>query len=742
MDYRILKDYPYKNAYGQYAYSSSPEFYLNTGINSKEFDDDLYVIRENILVDDQPYNVDTDFLYSPFYNIVVNQNTSGVVSTNDCPSGFYFINQFIDEDFFDSDIHCCIDMQEFAKRRILLEFNIADNNINTQIYYDKNSDNYKNSTAPNEVLVKADVVLNDNFLPFVEEINSYALSTIYIAEWGDEASTKDKETLISDFQNNKFQFEKSGITTGLKHFYQTPGVHKIKGFTEIKTGNTGQCPYVSGGDDEIETYLEIKNICDSNQDCLGYKVSIIGDWIYVWYGTEIPTTSYWVYGSVTSIISDTTNAIIAKEIGEVSEGEGIAQIVDDVVVDYCLRFGSTGDMNYEPWSMYESFTTTDYFEAKINLNVDEVFKDEFEEIGGTGFDYLPWPETSPIIGGLSDESKYINDVINIVNQNQFKETELLDKQKAEEALQNDELGNHLGKIDLAQTRFFKGVYDMDQLLMVESMMGKNLFDETPFNLHSDSEPEPTLEVNYNGGYDNITFTVPETGIGAFSGAGSVLHYPNGDPVYVDHTKTYKVEATVEVHNNSSSSSYIRIYLGATGGGWPESPNVAQISELGTHQISGFVNPNNYDDTQQNIDMHSQYMLEFATATDDFYASASWTISNISVREVLTDIDDSTYTPYDNFDYWDGETEETTFSDESCVGLIFINDSTNSILRDNCILEFNFGDSQDDIVIDTSGQNNKGIIIGDYSLQKTSKDIPLIKDDVMITPTTDSTDGAF
>ena len=113
-----------------------------------------------------------------------------------------------------------------------------------------------------------------------------------------------------------------------------------------------------------------------------------------------------------------------------------------------------------------------------------------------------------------------------------------------------------------------------------------------------------------------------------------------------------------------------------------------------------------------------------------------------VRPIYLQNQNASYTPYDDFNYWDGETEETTFSDESCVGLIFINDSTNSILRDNCILEFNFGDSQDDIVIDTSGQNNKGIIIGDYSLQKTSKDIPLIKDDVMITPTTDSTDGAF
>ena len=587
MDFRILQNLPYKNAYGQYAYLNADEFYKNTGINSKEFDDDLYLIRENILVDDQPYDVNSNFLYSPFYNTVVSENTPGVFQTPLCESGFYFINLYLDEDTFNQDIHCCIDMKNFAERRILLEFNIASNNINTQIYYDTNTNDFKNSTAPNEVLVQADVVLNDNFLPIIQDINSYALSTIYIAEWGDEASTKDKETLIFDFQNNKFQFEKSGITTGLKHFYQTPGVHKIKGFTEIISGNTSQCPYISGGDDGIDTYSEIKDVCDSNQDCLGYKVSIIDDWIYVWYGTEIPTTSYWVYGSVTSIISDTTNAIIAKQIGDVSEGEGIAQIVDDVVVDYCLRFGSTGDMEHEPWSMYESFTTTDYFEAKINLNVDEVFKDEFEEIGGIGFDYLPWSETYPIIGGISDESKYINDVINIVNQNQFKETEVLDKLKAEEALQNDELGKHIGKVDLGQTRIFKGAYDMDYLLMV--------YDVTNYNAEIDE---------YNPYFD--------------------------------------------IYNN----------------------------------------PSNLDG------------------------------------------------------YWNGETETTTFQEESCVGLIFINDSTNSTLKNNCILELNFGDTQNDVIIDTSGQNNKGIIIGDYSLQKTSKDIPLIKDDVMITPVTDSTNGAF
>ena len=569
MEYRILKDYPYKNAYGQYAYSSAQEFYLNTGINSKEFDDDLYVIRENILVDGQHYNVESNFLYSPFYNIVVNQNTSGVhvVSTDECDSEFYFINPLqLNEDDFDSDIHCCINMQEFAEKRILLEFNIANNDVNTQIYYDKNNDNYKNSTAPNEIYISSSVSSNDNFLPTIEPIDDYVLSTIYIAEWGDETSKKDKETLISDFQNNKYQFQKSGIINKIKHFYQKPGVHKIKGFLELRTGDTSECPYI------LESYPTIKQACINNPACLNYKIhySPYYDKMAAWYGDEIPVDGSHIplYDNAFAVIDYATDQ---------TEGDTITDITPFVAEDYCLRFGSTGDTNYEPWSMYESFTIVDYFEAKINLNVDEVYKDEFEEIGGTGFDYLPWPETYPIIGGVSDESKYINDVINIVNQNQFKETEVLDKQKALEALENDELGNHLGKVDLAQTRFFKGVYDMDQLLMIASG-------------------------TYNSYYD--------------------------------------------------------IYDEVTNSGG----------------------------------------------------------------------------------YWDGITNQ--FPLESCIGLIFINDSTNPNLRDDCILEFNFGDSQDDNIIDTSGANNKGIITGDYSLQKPSKDIPLIKDDVMITPTTDSTDGAF
>jgi hypothetical protein len=572
INYRILKDYPYKNAYGQYAHSSADEFYLNTGINSKEFGDDLYVTSEIVGISNNKLYHTTGVLYCPGFNFFGDVDNTSIASTNLCESGYAFDDPDSD---FDVDLNCCFDVTDIKANRFIIEIEIAHNQQNLQIYYDKNTEQYINTTAPNLVKMTSSLV-NDSNTFLTTEITDLSgiVGTIYIAEWGDENSTTDKESMISQFLENKYIFENIGLESEIYHFYQTPGIKKIRGFTEYRDGPE-ECPYFVGNLEEATSFADIKTTCNQNINCDGYLVTynIQTGYVHVWYSATI-TNDY-------TTIKD--NAQISVYVGEdLTTTEALNAVLPNVVMDYCTRFAATGDSNHAPWGLYESFSIIHYFEAKIHLNVDEVYKDEFEEIGGTGFDYLPWPSPgeTPTIGGLSDESKYINDVINIVNQNQFKETEVLDKLKATEALENDELGDHLGKVDLAQTRVFKGAYDMDYLLMIQNTLAY----------------EPYYDI-----YDEET-------------------NPDG--------------------------------------------------------------------------------------------------------------------------YWDGETEETIFSDESCVGLIFITDSTNSILRDNCIVEFNFGDSQDDIVIDTSGQNNKGIIIGDYSLQKSSKEVPLIKDDVMSTPTTDTTDGAF
>ena len=86
------------------------------------------------------------------------------------------------------------------------------------------------------------------------------------------------------------------------------------------------------------------------------------------------------------------------------------------------------------------------------MGLDGVFVEDFIDIGGPDFTYLPWPLTSPIVGGISDESEYYQSVKGIVNSNQFYEKEKFEKYLAHKAFINDELGDSLGDTDIEQLR--------------------------------------------------------------------------------------------------------------------------------------------------------------------------------------------------------------------------------------------------------------------------------------------------
>ena len=62
--------------------------------------------------------------------------------------------------------------------------------------------------------------------------------------------------------------------------------------------------------------------------------------------------------------------------------------------------------------------------------------------------------------------------------------------------------------------------------------------------------------------------------------------------------------------------------------------------------------------------------------------------------------------------------------ESCVGEIFINDNMDLNLRKSCIIELNSQELENDIIRDSSGNGNKGILIGDYRIDKPSEDVPI------------------
>ena len=81
--------------------------------------------------------------------------------------------------------------------------------------------------------------------------------------------------------------------------------------------------------------------------------------------------------------------------------------------------------------------------------------------------------------------------------------------------------------------------------------------------------------------------------------------------------------------------------------------------------------------------------------------------------------------------------------ESSVGKIFINDMEDPDLKKNCLIEYNFYDNDGIVVRDSSGNENNGVLIGDFGLFKLDKDIPIGVDSTIKKPKIDeSNDGVF
>ena len=62
--------------------------------------------------------------------------------------------------------------------------------------------------------------------------------------------------------------------------------------------------------------------------------------------------------------------------------------------------------------------------------------------------------------------------------------------------------------------------------------------------------------------------------------------------------------------------------------------------------------------------------------------------------------------------------------------------------DSCLFEFNFGKVNISHIIDSSGNGNKGILIGDYKIVKDSKGIKAVRDSVLKIPKKDTKNGAI
>ena len=102
---------------------------------------------------------------------------------------------------------------------------------------------------------------------------------------------------------------------------------------------------------------------------------------------------------------------------------------------------------------------------------------DFSELGGVDYTTIPWPYTTAVINGLSENSKYQTSIDNLLSSGKIGNQDTIDETFLVNAQDNDELGKNIEKLDLEQVRYFNDSYDMNQLLNIESSVSLGL---TPY----------------------------------------------------------------------------------------------------------------------------------------------------------------------------------------------------------------------------------------------------------------------
>lgn len=132
-------------------------------------------------------------------------------------------------------------------------------------------------------------------------------------------------------------------------------------------------------------------------------------------------------------------------------------------------------------------------QSRLFLNYSSYFIEDFSEIGGPGFTLIPYPTTTPIISGLSKQSKYFRSLDDIVDADKFGPFEVTDRSRCNAAIRNDELGSYIGDSDVGQTRIFKRPIKIWNQLDVEfeKTIGDNKFYYNDLNHYNGGGPDFT-----------------------------------------------------------------------------------------------------------------------------------------------------------------------------------------------------------------------------------------------------------
>ena len=287
---------------------------------------------------------------------------------------------------------------------------------------------------------------------------------------------------------------------------------------------------------------------------------------------------------------------------------------------------------------------------------------EFTEYCGTLFKTIPWPYTTPIIGGTNLSSDYQISINETISGGKIGDKDIIDELFLIDGQENDELGESIEKFDLEQIRYFNtGVYDMNELLGLD--ITTLPFDTSDEYLETLPFPEyfEEFDINQDENIDPLD---------------AILWIERGRPDIADY-----ISNEIVIPNLMP----------------PGLNNGIEESEI------------------------TPLVYFFNQAT---YAHL-----------------------YSNSDYWDcrdwNDERIHCFPEKSSVGQIFISDNLDLTLQQDCKIELNCGDKDGNIIRDSGGNGNQGIMIGDYKIKKIQKGRPMRRDSfIKIPKKTTNTDGAL
>ena len=507
-----------------------------------------------------------------------------------------------------------------------------------------------------------------------------------------------------------------------------------------------------------------------------------------------------------------------------------------------------------PWpestGRWKLITSRIYLDIPINQYPD------FGELGGSDYVTLPWPHTTPIIGGVSEDSNYKISVRNTLSGGKIGDTDIIDEKFLVNDIENDEMGQSIRKMDLEQVRFFNtGSYSMHSLLNIEPA-SQIFYDEQykeesylntlPFPQYFeefDTDNDGLLEVqdhvfwvNYarpdiatellrlkneidewealdeedQPPFEDIIPSLPPTG-----DTEDIITHPTfddpswdtGNIQYILWQASNQEWDDVNPVISNIVEGWNLVNIGPDG----DSDNQMVLNHSDNSiELFSFESNNLYIVTKSDVQVVKgrtyQVLIEISEATqmtfvpyqpgiletlgganqvqlqdgfNEFEWTPTWTDDDLSKQIVIRrgpwgannyqsfrigqvhiladiypeiDLDQyinseyfesatSDFVSYDNTSFWDGDVNK--FPEESSVGQIFISDNQDEDLKQNCKLELNTGELSNKSISDTSGNSNKGLLIGDYKVKKNRKGEPMRRDSFLKVPKKESNrDGAL